>query len=390
MDAALNPYSPGAGRRPVALVGREPELEGWRVARERVAAGRDAQPQVLYGLRGVGKTVLLSEFSRLVERDEWIVAQIEAGEMSLRAALSSALRGPLSDLARPSAGARLRKGLKTALSFFRVTIDSSGSWSFGLDLDDVAGGGADTGEIDADLSKLVTDLAAAAAEDGRGLAILIDEAQDLDDTDLRAVCTAAHLASQRGSAVLFALAGLPSLPRVLAEARSYAERLFVFHPIEQLDDGPAAAALTEPAAAESVAWDQDAVRHVVDATAGYPYFLQQFGQETWNAAAGPIITLADARLGEALGTAILDNGFFRARWDRATRSEKQYLRAMAVTGDAGSSSGEVARRLGRRQEHLGPARSKLISKGLIFAPEHGVVQFTVPGMAAFVTRQPEG
>ena len=389
MDAARNPYSPGAGRRPAALVGRDLQVEGWRVARGRVALGRDAQPQVLYGLRGVGKTVLLSEFARLVERDDWIVAQVEAGTVPLRTALSSALRGPLSDLARPSAGIRLRKGLKTALSFFRVTVDSSGTWSFGLDLDDVAGGGADTGDIDADLSKLITDLAAAAAEDNRGLAILIDEAQDLDDADLRAVCTAAHLASQRGSAVLFALAGLPSLPRVLAEARSYAERLFAFHPIEQLAPGAAFAALVDPAAGEGVAWDQDALRHVVTATDGYPYFLQQFGQETWNAASGPIITLADARLGEALGTAMLDNGFFRARWDRATRSEKQYLRAMAATGDAGSSSGDVARRLGRRQEHLGPARSKLISKGLIFAPEHGVVQFTVPGMAAFVTRQPD-
>ena len=390
MDAARNPYAPGAGRRPAALVGRDAQVEGWRVARERVALGRDAQPQVLYGLRGVGKTVLLSEFARLVERDEWIVAQIEAGTVPLRSALSSALRGPLSDLAHPSSSSRLRKGLKTALSFFRVSVDSAGSWSFGLNLDNVAGGGADTGEIDADLSKLVTDLAAAAAEDNRGVAILIDEAQDLDAADVRAVCSAAHLASQKGSAVLFALAGLPSLPRVLAEARSYAERLFAFHPIEQLGNGPARDALVEPAAGEGVTWEQAALHHIVTVTDGYPYFLQQFGQETWNAAAGPVITLADAQLGEAVGTAVLDNGFFRARWDRATRSEKQYLRAMAVTGDTGSSSGEVARRLGRRQEHLGPARSKLISKGLIFAPEHGVVQFTVPGMAAFVTRQPEG
>lgn len=388
MDPTSNPYSPGAGRRPSALVGRDPELAAWRIAVDRVMLGRDAQPQALYGLRGVGKTVLLTEYAREAGRAEWIVAQIEAGTQSLRMALTNALRGPLSDLARPSAGARVLKGLKTALSFFRATVDSSGNWSFGIDLADVAGGGADTGEIESDLAKLVKDLAEAARANGVGLAILIDEAQDLTREELRAVCSVAHTASQQGWAVLITLAGLPSLPRELAESRSYAERLFVYYRIEQLPEEAATAAVRDPAAAEGVTWTGDALEHIVTTTNGYPYFLQQFGQETWNSAAGPEITLADARVGAVLGTATLDNGFFRARWDRATAGEKNYLRAMAVDGDAGSASGEVAQRLNRQPAHLGPARSKLINKGLIFAPEHGVVQFTVPGMAAFVTRQP--
>ncbi len=338
-------------------------------------------------MRGVGKTVLLGEFARDAEQAEWIVAQIEAGTQTLRVALTNALRGPLTDLARPSAGTRVLKGLKTALSFFRATIDSSGNWSFGVDLSEVAGGGADTGEIEADLAKLVKDLADAARNNGGGLAILIDEAQDLTREELRAVCSVAHTASQQGWAVLFMLAGLPSLPRELTESRSYAERLFVYHRIEQLPHDAAVAAVREPSLVEGVTWAQDALEHIVTATNGYPYFLQQFGQETWNTADGPEITLADARVGAALATATLDIGFFRARWDRATSSEKHYLRAMAIDGDTGSASGEVAQRLGRRAAHLGPARSKLINKGLIFAPEHGVVQFTVPGMAAFVTRQ---
>lgn len=232
------------------------------------------------------------------------------------------------------------------------------------------------------------DLSDAAQNNGAGLAILIDEAQDLTGEELRAVCSVAHTASQQGWAVLITLAGLPSLPRELAESRSYAERLFVYHRIEQLPHDAAIAAVRDPSADEGVTWAPEALEHIVTSTNGYPYFLQQFGQETWNTAGGPEITLADARVGAALGTATLDNGFFRVRWDRATAAEKQYLRAMATDGDAGSASGEVAQRLGRRPAHLGPARSKLIHKGLIFAPEHGVVQFTVPGMAAFVSRQP--
>lgn len=388
MDAVLNPYSPGAGRPPAALVGRDSQQEAWRVALERVHHGRTAQPLVLYGLRGVGKTVLLTGFAKTARGREWIVAQVEAGAgKSLREALGEALHGPLADLARPSAGKRLLKALKTALSF-KASYDATGSWNFGLDLAETPGGGADTGVLETDLAKLVQDLSAAAQEEGVGLAILIDEAQDLTDGELVAICSTAHAAGQNGWPILFALAGLPSLPRVLAEAKSYAERLFIFERIEHLSGDLAREALTEPAATEQVGWDDDAVTFVVTETQGYPYFLQQFGQDTWNAATGPDVTLADARLGAANGRAALDNGFFRARWDRATRAEQRYLRAMALDGDAGSSSGEVAGRLGAGTNSFGPARANLISKGLIYAPEHGVVAFTVPGMADFIRRQP--
>lgn len=388
MDPVLNPYSPGAGRPPTALVGRDRQRDAWRVSLDRVERGRTAQPVVLYGLRGVGKTVLLSRFTKTAQRRNWIVAQVEAGAgKSLREALGEALHAPLADLARPSAGKRLMKGLKTALSF-KASYDSSGTWNFGLNLAETAGGGADTGLLETDLAKLVRDLSEAAEEEGIGLAILIDEAQDLTQAELTAVCSTAHASGQNEWPSLFALAGLPSLPRVLAEAKSYAERLFVFERIEHLSGELARKALTEPAATEGVAWDADAVTFVVQETSGYPYFLQQFGQDTWIDAPGPGITLADARLGAAKGRAALDDGFFRARWDRATRAEQRYLRAMASDGDAGSSSGEVAARLGRGANSFGPVRANLISKGLIYAPEHGVVAFTVPGMAGFIQRQP--
>jgi hypothetical protein len=278
--------------------------------------------------------------------------------------------------------------LKTALSF-QASVDMTGTWSFGLDLTNSAGGGADTGTLETDLSKLARDLSGAASEEGAGLAILIDEAQDLTADELTAICATAHLAAQNSWPCLFALAGLPSLPRVLAEAKSYAERLFTYAKIEQLPDDLARDALVEPSRAEGVAWNDDAVGLILREAAGYPYFLQQFGQETWNEAPESPVTLPDARVGAVRGRAALDDGFFRARWDRATRAEQQYLRALAVDGDQGASSSEVARRLGRAPTSLGPARASLISKGLVYAPEHGVVAFTVPGMATFILRQPE-
>jgi DNA transposition AAA+ family ATPase len=388
LDPIRNPYAPGAGRPPAALVGRDSQLERWQVALDRTEAGRTAQPVVLYGLRGVGKTVLLTRFFNTARDRNWIVEQVEAGTgKSLRESLGEALHAPLADLARPSAGRRLLKGLKTALSF-KASYDTSGTWNFGLDLTEIKGGGADTGMLETDLKKLAQDLSEAAEEEDVGLAVLIDEAQDLTSAELTAVCSTAHVAGQRGWSCLFALAGLPSLPRVLAEAKSYAERLFAFERIEHLSQDLARKALIEPAAIEGIAWDEDAIALAVQETRGYPYFLQQFGQDTWNEAVGPTITFADARVGAARARAALDDGFFRARWDRATRAEQRYLRAMAADGDAGSSSGDVATRLGRSVNSFGPVRANLISKGLIFAPEHGIVAFTVPGMADFIQRQP--
>ena len=388
MDAVTNPYSPGAGRPPVALVGRDEQIAAWDVALRRVTAGRTAQSIVLYGLRGVGKTVLLSEFERTAVRADWVAAKVEAAAgRSLREAIGEALHGSLADMVRPNAGVRLLRALKTALSF-KASYDVTGHWSFGLDLSGASGGGADTGTLETDLGKFLHDVAAATAEDGRGLALLIDEAQDLTRDELTAVCAVVHRAGQDGWNLLVTLAGLPSLPRELSEAKSYSERLFSYAHIEQLEDEFARRALTEPAWVEGVSWSPDAVDLIVAETSGYPYFLQQFGQDSWNEAVASPITWDDARVGAAKGRAALDTGFFRARWDRATRSEQRYLRVMAADGDNGSSSGVVAERLGKRPTSLGPTRASLIAKGLVFAPEHGIVAFTVPAMAAFIQRQP--
>lgn len=386
MDAVRNPYSPGAGRKPAALVGRADALGAWDTSLKRAQIGRTDQPVVLYGLRGVGKTVLLSEFRRMAAKQDWIVAQVEAGSgKSLRELLGEALYAPLSDLARPGAGRRLLKSLKTALSF-KASYDATGTWTFDVDLSGASGGGANTGILDTDLKKLINDLADATEEEGVGLAILIDEAQDLSSDELGTLCTIAHAAAQDNWRVLFAFAGLPSLPRILAEAKSYSER-FRYMRIQELDADVVAEALTIPASLEDARWAQEAIKVVIEASGRYPYFLQQFGQETWNAAAGPEISRPDAALGVARGINDLDNGFFRVRWDRATPAEQSYLRAMARDGDTGSSSGEVATRLSRKPTSLGPTRASLISKGLIYAPEHGIVAFTVPGMAAFIDRQ---
>jgi hypothetical protein len=343
------------------------------------------------GLRGVGKTVLLNELADRARGDGWIVAKVEgdgsAGGHPFRQQVAQGLNRALREIV---GSRRVRRGLRRALATFRsfsLHTDPSGALAIGIEIDPERGR-ADTGSLETDLTDLALDLGTAAEDMDAGVGLFVDEMQGLSEPALIALCQACHEAGQREVQFYVIGAGLPSLPRVLAEARSYAERLFEYWPVGALDREDSASALIRPAADAGVAWDGDAADAVVLRSGGYPYFLQEFGKAAWNYAPGPSITLSDAQAGIRAGIASLDDGFFRSRWERATPAEREYMRGMAADGDGPSQSGEVARRLGKEASAVGPARANLIHKGLVYAPEHGVIAFTVPGMSDFIMREP--
>lgn len=390
MRAALNPFSPGSGLRPPALVGRSTEIEAFDVTVERVSHGLPSRGMILSGLRGVGKTVLLNELRRRAENSDWFVVSLEArpdeiGASSARETLAREITAQARQFTRGKAlTARVKAALAT-VSAFNAKIGPGGI-DLGVQL---AQGRADSGQIDVDLPELVQDLCAALKEEGRAFGLFIDELQDLDDDLLRALLVTQHQAGQRDWPFFLIGAGLPHLPGVLAEARSYAERLFDYRRIAQLLEPEATKALIDPVVNHDVTFEQTALRLLLDASAGYPYFLQEYGRAAWDVAPGPAITKDDARDAVIVGLQRLDEGFFRARWDRATRSERRMLIAMAPDGEGPSSSSEVARRMEIRPSSLGPYRARLISKGLVYSPEHGKVAYTVPGMSDYVHRHRE-
>jgi hypothetical protein len=381
---ADNPYSPGAGLRPAVLAGREPELEAFEAILQRGELGRGLRGMVVTGLRGVGKTVLVNEFARTAAARDWIVVQLEVrpgGDTAMLSGLASRLHAELRGRHR----AKLTQGVKRALSSvtaFSLTVDPNGTVGASLDRD-VSG----SGDLELDLTSLAVDVGSAALESGIGVAVFIDEMQELDRQVLASVSAAAHAAGQRTVPFVVIGAGLPNLPGRLAEAKSYTERLFDFRQLGRLDTDTAAQALIGPAEAVGVRWEQAALARTITASGGYPYFLQEFGAATWNVAAGPTITAHDAANGELLGTATLDAGFFRARWDRATPIERSYLRAMANDDGAPARTQHIAAQMNRTQSALGPTRAGLIGKGLIYSPEYGAVAFTVPSMSDFIRRQ---
>lgn len=390
MDPVLNPYSPGAGLRPRFLVGRDAEIDQMKVLVARAERRTVSRGLVLHGLRGVGKTVLLNNLADLADNAGWITARVEARPAGSGERFELQLAGSLREVFRrtswrASATDRYKTALGT-LKSFTVKVDATGSLSASFD-GDATRGRADSGVIGSDLADLAADLADVAEERSVGVGIFIDELQDASPEVLRALCTATHAAGQRAKPFYVIGAGLPSLPRVLAEAASYAERLFHYRSIEHLGELEAGNVLTEPAGAEGITWEPQAVATLVNETAGYPYFLQEYGKAAWDVAIGPDISQSDALVAVTEGRASLDAGFFRARWERATKSERKYLAAMATDGVGPSSSAEVAVRQGKSPSSLGPARASLISKGLIYAPEHGQIAYTVPGMADYIRRQ---
>ena len=389
MDPTRNPYNPGAGSPPPALVGRDAELETIRIAIERLRLGRFAKSVILTGLRGVGKTVLLQEFRRLGQSRDWVCQPLEASEgMRFPQAMAELVRKVLLRLSRAQNVAdRAKRALGVLRSFqMRWNLpDGAGELSMGLD---PVPGWADSGLLDEDLAALFKEVGEAARERDRGVLVTVDEVQYLKRKDLAALIVGLHQVNQEQLPFLVVGAGLPSVPALAGEAKSYAERLFNFRSISSLDEDDARAALVEPADEEGVVWQPDALDRIVDETRGYPYFLQEFGKQAWDQAEGPAqITASDVATAVPMAVDELDTGFFRVRIDRTTDAERDYLVAMASLGAGPYASGRVAGKMGKDTPGVGPVRDKLIKKGLCYSPRWGEIDFTVPLFDGFARRR---
>lgn len=386
MDPRANPYTPNAGATPPALAGREQELTSFDVLLTRLERGYPEQSMIITGLRGVGKTVLLGAFRTRAEGRNWATIEAEitkSAELGPKIA-QLARRALLQISPKTRWGERARRAAAT-LKSFSLTMRPDGSLALGLDVD-AAEGVADSGDLSEDLTDVVLALGDAAQDQDRGVIFLFDEIQFLAQRELEALIAALHRSVQRNLPITFVGAGLPQIPRLAGEAKSYAERLFRFPSIGKLDRPDAVEALVAPAREAGVEYDDAAVDHILEYTQGYPYFLQEYGKVVWDEAPESPIRAGDVTECLPIVEANLDGGFFRVRTDRVTDLELQYLRAMAELGPDAQRAAEVARVLHRTSEQLGPTRSRLIEKGLLYTPGHGLAAFTVPQFDQYMKR----
>ena len=383
MDEFLNPYRPGAGTPPPALIGRDELINRFAIIVRRAVAGRPGKSLMPIGLRGVGKTVLLNRFREIAESEAMRVGMIEAPESgSFPLLIAGRLRHILLDLNRGPVSAAVGKALAVLRSFSYHFPDGS---RLSVDVEPLAGV-ADSGQLSDDLTDLLTAAGEAAAARRTGILLAVDEVQYLTGAELAALISAIHRTSQLNLPVILVGAGLPQLPGLAGDAKSYAERLFDFPVIGSLAPDEARAAIAIPALEAGVSVDPEALDAIVDAAQGYPYFLQEWGYHVWNASEGPSITRADVDRVASRVRAQLDDNFFLVRFDRLTPKEKEYLRAMATLGAGPHRSGDIAAALAVKVESVAPRRSALIAKGMIYSPAHGDTAFTVPLFDEFLRR----
>lgn len=387
MDPNTNPFNPGAGTPPPELVGRDPLLKEAEIVLERIKRGRSERSLLLVGLRGVGKTVLLREIRRRALAKGYLVEFVEAQEVqTLAQLLAPAMRRMLLELDTAKRTiAAVKRGLRVLRSFLGTVKVRAGEAEITLGVD-AERGRADSGDFESDLEDMLVALGEAARDAERPIALLVDEIQYLPRRELAALIRSLHAVAQEGLPLVLFGAGLPQLYSQTGDAKSYAERLFRFHEIDRLPRPDSDEVVRSPVQHEGASVSDDALEEIYRQTQGYPYFLQEWGYRAWNLAPDALINIDVARAATRLALQELDHQFFRVRSDRVTPVERDYMRALAELGAGRHRSAEVARRLGKTTNQLGPVRDNLIRKGMIYSPAHGDIAFTVPLFDEFMRR----
>lgn len=386
MDPRRNPFAPGAGTPPPELAGRSNLIEDAAIALDRIRHGRSARSLIFYGLRGVGKTVLLTTIRNQAEGEGIVVIAMEAPEnRSLPAILVPSLRASLLKLDRiKQASQGIKRALRALAGFVKPRVSYEG-FEIALDFE-VEPGLADSGDLESDLTDLIRAIGEAAQENDTAFVLVIDELQYVPEVELAALISALHRANQLQLPITLVGAGLPQLLAQMGRAKSYAERLFAFVPVGPLEQDAANDAIRLPLEHEEVAISNVALEMIYAETEGYPYFLQEWGKHSWDMANASPIEESDVANASVAALAELDASFFRVRFDRLTPAEKRYMRAMAELGTGPHRSGDVAEALGVKVQTVAPTRNSLIKKGMLYSPAHGDTAFTVPLFDAFMRR----
>lgn len=371
-DPISNPYAPGAGTPPPALVGRDEVLSDTDIALRRLQSARSSQHLLITGLRGVGKTVLIGKLATLAEHVGYRVIRVEAlsGDDTIRSILRQARR----IVEEYGSGEAVRRALRSIES---VSLTIAGT---GVSVERAA-----TPDREA-LSDVIVDVGAAAGESDGGVMLAIDEAQMLDSDDMRRLLAGVHRCSQDGLPVFGVLAGLPNLVGAVAKAATYAERMFRVEDLGPLSPDEVIEAIVEPAADIGVTWSEEAAEQIIDNSDGYPFFVQTWAFHTWNVATDDPISVADVERAAFNANHALDSSFFAARIARIPASEVAYVQALASLGPGPHRSGEVAAAAGKSTPEVAAFRDRLITEGVIYAPRYGWVEFAIPHFDRYVRR----
>ncbi len=388
MNPLINPFSPGAGSPPPELAGRSTILERVKIVLARVKQRRPEKSFLFVGLRGVGKTVLLRQVEKLAKEAGYVSVFIESPENKpLATSLVPSIRELLYFLDfKERLSTEVKRGFRVLRSFTNGLKLKYQDVELNLVDVDPETGTADSGDLEHDLPSLFEVVAEAAASRQMAVAIIIDELQYLSEKEFSALIMAIHRISQKSLPLVLVGAGLPQLYGIAGKSKSYSERLFDFPSIGPLNADDSEIALQEPVKEQGAKFTTEAIKEIFSKTEGYPYFIQEWGYQSWNISPAAPIDISSVKQATIESIKRLDHNFFKVRFDRLTPNEKKYLRALAELNPKDRRSGNVADKLGVKVQSASPARSSLIKKGMIFSQAHGDTEFTVPLFDQFMKR----
>lgn len=397
MNAApgKNPYRPGAATPPLYLAGREPQLTRF----PKILRGSPEIPANvrLTGLRGVGKSVLLKEFERLARDEGWAVIrhQVEPRhntEEAVSRFVASAVDNAKKRMSRTRrVKAHLVDAVEVGRRMMSVTYE---------DITLTLGGSR---QLELDLARNLYDAVEAALDAGHeGFALLLDEAQVIrDDTSrkgehpLSMLVAAINALQEAGLPIALVMCGLPTLRANLQRARTYSERMFRGENIAELkgNPGPARDAFVEPLTGTGVTADEDLVARVLDEVEGYPFFIQLWGAELWEAAQDASLRSFTPPLLDSIEMDIyrrLDEEFYVGRVETLTPSEQDLLLSTAACPYPPLKTADIRGRSSKSEGNVNVLMGRLTDQGVLYRVQKGVYEYTAPKFHQYLQRRVAG
>lgn len=380
-----SPYTPGAGAMPRYLSGREDMLCAADKVLEAVAMGYPQKPVIYYGLRGVGKTVLLNAVEEMAEELDILYTHIEIAEKrSFLVQVANASKKIIHRMSVIESVKDLGHKALGILQAFQVTYNpEEQTFSAGISEPSMY---VSSGILSDDLTEMFVAMGRMAAKAQRAVCFFVDEIQYMKTNEMEALINALHRVNQLRLPITIYGAGLPKILKIMGEVKSYSERLFQYIEVAELSDTAAAEAIVRPAAELSVKYEEGAVDKIKELSKGYPFFIQELCNTVWEETEGEIIRQSDVERVIPAFLEELDKGFFKIRYDRCTKKEHDFLFAMVKCGELPCTIANVAEILGKRVSSTSPTRAQLISKGIIYSTGHGEIDFTVPQFDAYLKR----
>lgn len=383
-----NPYTPGAEFSPSYLAGRDDTIADAERTLQYVENGIVQRSKIYYGLRGVGKTVLLNKIEEIADDNLVMYEHLEVSEEhSFKEMLATSVQKLLTQMSVKSELKQFFLKAASILKAFQIKY-SQGNVEYSFIMKDIqpAFGTADTGQFENDLKEILVSMGVVAKKTDNMVCFFIDEVQYLKQEELTALITALHRINQKQLPILIFAAGLPKIAKLVGDSKPCAERLFEFVPIDSLKYDDARQALINPAETQGVNYTEDAIEYIIKITDGYPYFIQEYGKQAWEKMPSKTIDLECVKCAETEFIESLDKSFFKVRYDRATKREKAFMFGMVKCGDLPCTIAEVARQMGTTPQSIGPLRSQLIHKGFIYSTSFGEIDFTVPQFDKYLLR----